>query len=145
MNDAPLVIERIFHAPVEKVWKAITDIHQMKEWYFPQLEQFKPESGFETQFNVHHEGNNYLHIWKIKEVIPLKKISVEWKYGGYPGDSLVHFELLPDDNKTKMVLTHEKIDSFLPEKYPELARENFWQGWTEFMDKGLKEFLERKG
>jgi hypothetical protein len=30
----------------------------------------------------------------------------------------------------------------MPEKYPELAKENFMEGWTQFMDKGLKEFLE---
>jgi uncharacterized protein YndB with AHSA1/START domain len=144
MKETPLVIERTFNAPVEKVWKAITDIDQMKLWYFPQLEQFKPEAGFETQFNVHHEGKDYLHIWKIKEAIPLKKISVEWKYGGYPGNSLVNFELFPERNKTKLVLTHDKIETFIPGKHPELAKENFLQGWTEFMDKGLKDFLERE-
>jgi|SRR5437762_620416 len=144
MSEASLVIERIFNAPVEKVWKAITDIDQMKLWYFPQLEEFKPEAGFETQFNVHNERKDYLHIWKIKEVISSKKISVEWKYGGYPGNSLVSFELFPEGNKTKLVLTHEKIETFIPEKHPELARENFMQGWTEFMDKRLKEFLEKE-
>jgi len=140
--NTPLVIERTFNASVEKVWKAITEINEMKQWYFPQLENFKPEEGFETQFNVRHEGKDYLHIWKIKEVTPLKKISVEWKYGGYPGNSLVSFELFKQGDKTKLVLTHEGIETFMPEKYPELAKENFMEGWTQFMDKGLKEFLE---
>ena len=142
MNEAPLVIERTFNEPAEKIWKAITDINQMKQWYFPQLEQFKPEKDFETQFNVHHEGKDFLHIWKIKEVVPMKKISVEWKYGGYPGNSLVSFELFTQGNKTKLVLTHERIETFIPEKYPELAKSNFLEGWTQFMDKGLKDFLE---
>jgi uncharacterized protein YndB with AHSA1/START domain len=140
--NTPLVIERTFNASVEKVWKAITDINQMRQWYFPQLENFKSEEGFETQFNVHHEGKDYLHIWKIKEVTLLKKISVEWKYRGYPGNSLVSFELFKQGDKTKLVLTHERIETFMPEKYPELAKENFMEGWTQFMDKGLKEFLE---
>jgi uncharacterized protein YndB with AHSA1/START domain len=142
MKESPLVIERTFNAPVEKVWKAITDIDQMRQWYFPQLENFKPEKGFETQFNVHHEGKDYFHIWRINEVVPFKKISVEWKYGGYPGNSLVSFELFEQGDKTKLVLTHERIETFIPEKHPELAKENFIQGWTEFMDKELKEFLE---
>jgi uncharacterized protein YndB with AHSA1/START domain len=38
MNNKDLVIEKTFNAPVEKVWKAITDLDQMKQWYFPQLE-----------------------------------------------------------------------------------------------------------
>jgi uncharacterized protein YndB with AHSA1/START domain len=141
-TNEPLIIERWYNAPAEKVWKAITDIDQMKEWYFPQLEKFEPKKGFETQFNVHHEGKDFLHKWKIKEVIPLKKISVEWRYGGYSGNSLVSFELFAQENKTKLVLTHEGIETFMSEKHPELAKHNFIQGWTRFMDKGLKEFLE---
>ena len=128
VNETPLVIERTFNAPAEKIWKAITDLSQMKQWYFPQLEQFKPEKDFETQFNVHHEGKDFLHIWKIKEVVPMKKISVEWKYGGYPGNSLVSFELFPQGNKTKLKLTHEGIETFIPAEHPELAKENFEQG-----------------
>jgi uncharacterized protein YndB with AHSA1/START domain len=142
-EEIPVRIERIFNAPVEKVWNAITDINQMKLWYFPQLQDFKPEKGFETQFNVHHEGRDFLHLWKVKEVMPLKKISIEWKYAGYPGNSLVSFEIFPEANKTRLVLTHEGIESFMPAKYPELAKKNFAEGWSAFMDKELKEFLER--
>jgi len=143
MNEDSVVFERTFNAPVEKVWKAITDIDQMRQWYFPQLEQFKPEVGFETQFNVHHEGKDYLHIWKITEVVPLKKISLVWKYGGYSGQSLLRFELFAEGGKTKLILTHDGIETFMPKKYPELGKENFTKGWTQFMDKSLKEFLEK--
>jgi uncharacterized protein YndB with AHSA1/START domain len=142
-EGTPVVIERIFNSPVEKVWNAITDISQMKQWYFPQLEDFQPEKGFETQFNVHHEGKDFLHIWRVKDVVPLKKISVEWKYAGYPGNSLVSFELFPQGNKTRLVLTHEGIESFMPRKYPELGKKNFAEGWTAFMDKALQEFLQQ--
>jgi uncharacterized protein YndB with AHSA1/START domain len=142
-EELPVTVERIFNAPVEKVWSALTDIKQMRLWYFPQLENFKPEQGFETQFNVHHEGKDFMHLWKVKEVMPLKKIAIEWKYAGYPGSSLVSFELFPDANKTRLVLTHEGIESFMPAKHPELAKKNFVEGWTAFMDKELKEFLEK--
>jgi len=142
-KDTAVVLERIFNSPVEKVWKAITDINEMKQWYFPQLETFQPEKDFETKFNVHHEGKDYLHIWKITDVVPMKKISLEWKYAGYPGNSLVSFELFPEGNKTRLVLTHEGIESFMPAKYPELGKKNFTEGWTAFMDKELKEFLEK--
>ncbi|HET9823735.1 MAG TPA: SRPBCC domain-containing protein, partial [Chitinophagaceae bacterium] len=59
--DSSVVIERTFNATVEAVWKAITDIEQMKQWYFPQLTEFKPQEGFETEFTVHHEGRDFLH------------------------------------------------------------------------------------
>jgi PhnB protein len=144
MEENKIVLERIYNAPLPTVWKALTDINQMKQWYFPQLESFEPKEGFETQFNVHHEGKDYYHIWKIKEVVPMKKISVEWKYKDYPGNSLVSFELFTQGNKTRLVLTHEGIETFSPEKYPELAKKNFVEGWTQFMDKELKEFLEKQ-
>ena len=143
MSEDVLVFEKTFDAPVEKVWRAITDVDQMKQWYFPQLEQFKAEVGFETQFNVHHAGKDYLHIWKITEVVPLKKISLLWSYGGYPGQSLIRFELFADASKTKLILTHSGIDTFMPKKYPELGKENFTKGWTQFIEKALKEFLQK--
>ena len=142
-ENTAVVLERIFNSPVERVWHAITDINQMRLWYFPQLENFQPEKGFETQFNVHHEGKDFLHIWKVKDVVPMKKISIEWKYEGYPGTSLVSFELFPRGNKTRLLLTHEGIESFMPAKYPELGKKNFIEGWTAFMDNELKQFLEK--
>ena len=29
-----VVIERTFAAPVARVWKALTDVGEMKQWYF---------------------------------------------------------------------------------------------------------------
>ena len=40
-----VVIERTFNAPIARVWKAITDVEEMRRWYF-ELKEFKPEVGF---------------------------------------------------------------------------------------------------
>ena len=53
-----IIMERILDAPVAKVWKALTHVDQMREWYFA-LKEFKPEIGFEFDFLVEHEGNTY--------------------------------------------------------------------------------------
>jgi len=142
-KDMPVILERTFKSSIEKVWPALTDIQQMRQWYFPQLNEFRPERGFETQFDVHHEGTDWLHIWKIAEVAPLRRITIEWKFGGHPGTSVLTFELIPDGKRTKLRLTHSGLRSFMPEKHPSLAQENFIKGWTQFMDEGLKEFLEK--
>ncbi len=42
MKNEPFVIERILNAPVERVWRAITDKDEMKNWYFD-IPEFKPE------------------------------------------------------------------------------------------------------
>lgn len=84
MKNEPFEIERIYNAPVEKVWKAITDKDQMKQWYFD-LAAFKPEVGFEFQFSGENEGRKFVHLCKITEVIVFKKLLYSWRYEGYEG------------------------------------------------------------
>ena len=104
-----VVIERTFNTPVGRVWKALTDVEEMRQWYF-NLKQFKAEVGFEFDFVVEHEGTTYHHLCKVTEVIPQKKLAYTWRYRGEPGDSLVTFELFADGNKTKLRLTHEGLE-----------------------------------
>src|SRR6266852_5209366 len=103
-----VVIERTFNAPVAKVWKALTDVEQMRQWYFD-LKEFKPEVGFEFEFVVEHEGTTYHHLCRVTEVIPQKKIAYTWRYKGEPGDSLVSFELFDEGDKTRVTLSHTGI------------------------------------
>src|SRR3981081_1394310 len=101
-----IVIERTFKAPIAKVWKALTDVDQMREWYFD-LKEFKPQVGFEFEFVVEHEGNQYPHLCKVTEGIPQKKIAYTWRYKGEPGDSLVTIELFADGDKTRRKRTDD--------------------------------------
>ncbi len=130
-----IIVERSFNAPVARVWRALTDADEMRQWYFD-LKEFKPEVGFEFEFVVEHEDNTYHHLCKVTEVIPQQKIAYTWRYKGEPGDSLVTFELLPDGDKTKLRLTHEGLETF--PKTPAYARKNFEAGW-----KGIASELEK--
>jgi uncharacterized protein YndB with AHSA1/START domain len=134
-----VVIERTFNTSVARVWNALTDPKEIREWYF-ELKEFKPEVGFEFGFTVEHKGMKYCHLCKITEVIPQKKLAYTWRYEGYEGDSLVTFELFADGGKTRMKLTHEGLETF--PKLPSFARENFMAGWTEIVGSSLKKFLE---
>src|SRR5712691_11400642 len=136
-----VVIERTFTAPVARVWKALTDVDEMRHWYFD-LKEFKAEVGFEFEFVVEHEGTTYHHLCKVTEVILQKKIAYTWRYRGEPGDSLVAFELSADGNKTKLRLTHEGLETF--PKTPTHARKKFEAGWTEIIGSELKRFVEGK-
>ena len=133
-----VVIERTYNAPVARVWKALTDVEEMRQWYFD-LKEFTPEVGFEFEFVVEHEGMKYHHLCKVTEVIPQKKIAYTWRYKGEPGDSLVTFELSADGNKTRLRLTHEGLETF--PKTPAYARKNFEAGWTGIGTE-LEQFLE---
>lgn len=136
-----IIIERTFDAPVERVWKALTDLEAMRVWYFD-LKQFKPEVGFEFEFTVEHEGNRYHHLCKITEVIPQKKLAYTWRYANEEGNSLVMFELFAEGGKTRLKLTHEGVETF--PKTPAYARKNFEAGWTTLIGTELKQFVEKE-
>src|SRR5688572_21174065 len=139
MRNEPVIVERILNAPVAKVWKALTDKDEMKHWYFD-LAEFKAEVGFEFTFTVEHEGTTYIHLCKITEVVPGKKLAYSWTYKDQEGDSLVTIELFPEGKKTKLRLTHTGIETF--PKIKAYARENFVQGWTDIIGKALPKHVE---
>ena len=139
-TNEPIIVEQTFNTSINNVWNAITKVGQMKQWFFENIESFKPEVGFETQFNVQSQDRNFLHLWKLTEVVPMKKITYSWKYGGYPGNSFVTFELLEKNDQTKLRLTHKGTASF-PEDIPEFSRESGVEGWNYLIRKSLKEFL----
>ena len=141
MTAEAIVMERTLNAPVARVWKALTDVDQMRRWYFD-LKEFRPQVGFEFEFVVEHEGNTYHHLCRVTDVIPEKKIAYTWRYKGQPGDSLVTFELAPEGDKTRLKLTHTGIETF--PKTPAYARKNFEAGWTAIIGSELKEFVEKK-
>src|SRR5687768_8882665 len=141
MNTQPFIIERTFNTPAINVWQALTDNKKMKQWYF-NLEDFKPEVGFEFQFMAGEKNKEYLHLCKVTDVVVGKKLTYSWRYDGYPGNSFVTFELFEEGNKTRLKLTHEGIETLAPGN-PDFANENFAEGWTSILDKALKDFVEK--
>ncbi len=113
----------------------------MKKWFFEDIGTFKAEVGFKTQFNVEANGKNYLHIWQITEVQDHTKLTYNWKYGGYAGNSYVCWELSTVNNLTKLKLTHYGIETF-PKDNPDFEREACLEGWKYFICQRLKAFLE---
>jgi len=144
MTTTAFTIERTFNAPAEKVWKALTDIKEMKQWYFD-LAEFKAEVGFEFHFyGQGKKGEQYLHNCKVTEVIPGQKLSYSWCYDKFAGYSEVSFELFEEGNTTRLKLTHTGLESF-PANNPDFAKESFTQGWTELIGISLKNYVQSAG
>lgn len=139
MSNEPFIIERTYQAPVEKVWKALTDKDQMKQWYFD-IADFKPEVGFEFSFTAGTKERSYIHLCKIIEVIPGQKLTYSWRYDGYEGDSFVTFELFTEEEKTRLKLTHEGLESF--PLHPDFAKSSFSSGWNSIIGSSLKNYVE---
>ncbi len=142
MNE-PIIVEHTFAASAEDVWKAITQLDLMIQWFFENIPAFQPEVGFKTQFLVTNEGRNFTHLWQVTEVFPQKKISYSWRYEEYPqGDGLVSFEIFSSEKDTVLKVTALGMDTF-PSEIPEFKRESCEGGWKYFIKDRLHTFLSR--
>jgi uncharacterized protein YndB with AHSA1/START domain len=127
--------------PITRVWDALTNNEQMKKWYFS-LADFKPVVGFEFSFiGKTEEGKEYLHLCKVTDVVAGKKLAYSWRYDGYPGNSVVSFDLSEDGGKTKLRLTHAGLKHLL--QVVLILQGKFCPGLDRNTDQSLKGFLEK--
>lgn len=136
----PVIVQQSFHVSVSQLWKAISELEQMKLWFFENIEDFSAEVGFETQFNVTSGERDFMHLWRITEVIPLEKIVYSWKYEGYEGESFVSFETFITESGSSLRVSHFVTNSF-PQSIPEFTKESCLGGWEFFINNRLKKFL----
>jgi uncharacterized protein YndB with AHSA1/START domain len=141
MKAEILVVVKEYEAPLEKVWQALTDKVKMREWYFD-VDDFKPEPGFEFHFKGQNEGREFLHICIVKEAILNSKLKHSWRYENYSGESYVTFEFIPEGHKTRLILTHEGLETF-PQDNPDFAVKNFNFGWNHILGIALPEYLDK--
>lgn len=136
----PFVIERVFDAPIDKVWFVLTDTDKMKKWYFPALQHFEPVVG--AAFEFRNDGSAYQKVWTVTDLIEGRKLAHNWSYKGYPGSSEVTFELFEEGDKTRLKLTHTGLESFPDD--PHFARQRFEDGWTMIIGGNLRYTLVEK-
>jgi uncharacterized protein YndB with AHSA1/START domain len=139
--EKSVIMEFSYKASPEKIWKAITVKEEMQLWYFD-LEEFKPEVGFEFRFWGGTEQRQYLHICKITEVVDGRKLCHTWCYDGIPGITNLCFEIsLANDGNSKLKLSHTGFETF-PTENPDLDPKNFEEGWKSILGSSLKDYLE---
>ena len=54
-KNSPLVVERTFDAPVALVWRALTEVDDIKHW-FVDLNEFEARAGCEFKFHGRGQG-----------------------------------------------------------------------------------------
>jgi uncharacterized protein YndB with AHSA1/START domain len=140
-SDPPVVVSYKFNTSVQKIWNAITVLKEMRQWYFDQIEDFKPKVGFKTQFAVQVEDRTFTHLWEVTQVVPQQKITYNWKFLEYPGSGDVTFELIPAENHVKVKLVNRVFEDY-PDDIPEFKRESCEQGWEYFIGQKLKYYLQ---
>jgi len=139
-SDPPIIVEETYPVTIEKVWAAITELDQMRKWFFENIEDFQPKVDFETTFIIKLEDKTFTHQWKIKEVILHQRISYNWNYEEYDGDGYVVFDLTEKEEGTLLRLTSVVTEDY-PSDIPEFKRESGVGGWNYFIKQQLKNFL----
>ena len=140
-SQPPIIVSQNFKQTNNAVWKAITDVKQMRKWFFENIPDFKAEVGFKTSFNVKAPSQDFMHLWEIIEVIPYKKIVYDWSYQNLKGRGKVIFELSEYKNTTDLTLTNVIVEDF-PDGVPEFTRKSCIGGWNYFIKERLKKYLD---
>jgi uncharacterized protein YndB with AHSA1/START domain len=140
MEPKTVVVEKTYPVPVHKVWQALTDKEKIKQWSFD-MDDFKPEVGFEFHFYGHNDGRTFCHICVVTEAIENKKLAYTWSYQDTPGKSLVSIELFDESDKTRLKLTHSGLETF-PQDSNDYSINNFTMGWTQLITVLLDKFLQ---
>ncbi|MFB6456214.1 SRPBCC domain-containing protein [Chitinophaga sp. Hz27] len=137
MTTTPLVVERVYNAPIESVWDALTNNEKLKQWYIS-MPEFKAVQGFTFSFPCTDHGEEFVNLCEVTEVIPGHKLAYSWRHEGHEGESNVSFELYAEGSKTRLVLTHVGLESFAGDIFP---RSGFEKGWDYFINETLPQFL----
>lgn len=108
-SDREIRTERIFNAPRERVWKAMTTRELIAQWWGRGnklvIERFEPERGGYWRFVEHAPDGQHGFGGRFREVTPPERVVQTFEWDGMPGYVLVETMTLEDlgDGRTKLV------------------------------------------
>ncbi len=124
-NLQPLVLERLFAHPPEKLWRALTESKLLAQWLMNN--DFEPIPGRRFQFQAGVvEGWDGLITCQVQIVQPLQQLAYTWCALGL--DSVVLFTLTPADGGTHLRMEHS---GFRADQMQAYKGANY--GWQKFL------------
>jgi uncharacterized protein YndB with AHSA1/START domain len=108
-SDREIRAERIFNAPRERVWKAMTDPELVAQWWGRGnrlvIERMEVKRGGHWRFVEHSDGGTHGFEGRYREVTPPERIVQTFEWDGMPGHVAVETMTLEDlkDGRTKLV------------------------------------------
>lgn len=128
-----LVIEKEFAHSPEKLWRALTQPHLIKEWLMEN--DFEPKVGHDFKLRVQTPQWNGVIDCKVLEIEPQKKLSYDWSSMGL--DTVVTFTLTPTSNGVQLRVEQS---GFREEHARNFQGAKF--GWQNFLGK-LEQLLAK--
>lgn len=145
VEERTLVIDRIFDAPPNVVWKAWTDPEQMVHWLGPQgftgdIEKMDPRVGGNYRFHLRGpDGSDHWMQGVHREVVVPERLVYTWAWADAKGNPTTSETLVTvtfaehGGGKTKLTLRQEGFESIS-------ARDDHRIGWNSAFD-CLAEYL----
>jgi uncharacterized protein YndB with AHSA1/START domain len=109
--DREVRIERVFDAPVERVWQAFTDPELLAQWWGRGnkllIERMEVERGGHWRFVEHSPDGVHGFEGRYREVTPRERLVQTFEWDGMPGYVAVDTAVFEDlgDGRTKVVTT----------------------------------------
>ncbi len=110
-GDRDIRIERIFNAPRDRVWAAMTDPKLVTQWWGRGnkivIERMEVERGGHWRFVEHSAEGVHGFEGRYREVTPPERIVQTFEWDGMPGHVVVEHVTLEDlgDGRTKIINT----------------------------------------
>jgi uncharacterized protein YndB with AHSA1/START domain len=110
-SDREIRIERIFAAPRNRVWRAMTDPALVAQWWGRGnklvIERMEVERGGHWRFVEHSPQGVHGFEGRYREVTPPERIVMTFEWDGMPGHVAVDDVTLEDlgDGRTKVITT----------------------------------------
>jgi uncharacterized protein YndB with AHSA1/START domain len=110
-TDREIHIERIFNAPRDRVWQAMTDPKLIAQWWGRGnklvIEKFELERGGHWRFVEHGPDGMHGFEGRFREVTPPERVVQTFEWDGMPAHVIIETAVLEDlgDGRTKLVNT----------------------------------------
>ncbi len=129
------------NASAEKVWKALTDKNELKEWMLMPT-TFEPVVGKEFTFKAEEseKWDGFIYC-TVKEVEVNRKLVYTWN-PGINAETLVTIMISEKEGQTELILVHTGWEKLPAEMRPQLI-EGHSKGWDERFVKKLSELLSK--
>ncbi len=135
----PIEKKVTLNAPVQKVWKAITDPRELEKWMM-MTTTFEAEKGKEFTFKADPtEGWDGVFHCKVQEIIQNKKIVFTWDTGFINAETIVTIELKENGGKTNLTLIHSGWEKMTANQ--EETKKSHSEGWDVRVLEKLKEVV----
>lgn len=108
-SDREIRTERLFDAPRERVWRAMTEPDLIKQWWGRGnklvVEKFELERGGHWRFVEHAKDGVHGFEGRYREVTPQERLVMTFEWDGMPGHVIIETITLEDLGKRTRVVT----------------------------------------